>query len=54
MNDDTPKKNNKDNRKPNSDRRESSGKMKEEFIDFFIPENEEKRNGKDRRQEDKK
>lgn len=39
----------KDRRKKGSDRRESAGKMKEQYIDYFIPKEEEQRTGEDRR-----
>ncbi len=39
-----------DNRRnPKSDRREIPDKMKEKYIDYFVPEEEDKRTGKDRR-----
>ncbi len=35
-----------------SDRREIPNKMKEKYIDYFVPEEENKRTGKDRRDKD--
>ena len=40
------------NRRTKGDRRDSSDKRSENFIRYFIPEGQEKRNGEDRRKSD--